>query len=178
MLEELTSKGGSSKVDFPEISVRWPQPYDIVDNPIEVSGISRAFEGSISIRILGGNGKQLVEVPTLGGSMGTFAKFREEITLESTPGTPQGTVEVFEYSVRDGSELSKVVVPIVFGRNLMGHEYHGFDTYEVQPGDTLSSIAKADYDEDMTWQRISEANRYQIDNPNLIIPGQVLRIPR
>ncbi len=177
-MEEELSTSRSRPPDFPEYSVRWPQPYDIVDDPIEVSGISRAFEGGISIRVLDGNGNPLTEVPTMGGSMGTFAKFREQIILGSTPSTPQGTVEVFAYSARDGSEINKVVVPIVFGRNLLGHEFSGFDTYEVQAGDSLSSIARADRDPSTTWQRIYEANRDRIDNPNRIFPGQVLRIPR
>jgi nucleoid-associated protein YgaU len=174
----------STKADFPEILVRWPQPHDLVDDPIEVSGISRAFEGSISIRVLDGNGKQLIEAHTQGGSMGTFGKFREEIALGSTPETPQGTVEVFEYSPRgdmgdgDNGEINKVVIPIVFGRNIMGRESYGYDTYEVKPGDTLSSIARNDYYEGTTWSQIFEANRYQIDDPDLIYPGQVLRIPR
>lgn len=164
--------------------MRWPQPHDIVDDPIEVSGISRAFEGSISIRVRDANGKQLVEAYTQGGSMGTFGKYREEITLGRTPETAQGTVEVFEYSARgdmgdgDNGEIDKVAVPVVFGRNIMGRESYGFDTYEVKRGDTLSSIAKNDYNEGTTWSQIYEANRFQIDDPNLIFPGQILRIPR
>jgi nucleoid-associated protein YgaU len=48
--------------------------------------------------------------------------------------------------------------------------------YTVQKGDSLSKIAK-NYS-GVTWQEIFEANRDQIKDPNLIHPGQKLRIPR
>lgn len=47
--------------------------------------------------------------------------------------------------------------------------------YTVAPGDSLSKIATK-Y-EGVTWQKIFEANRDQIKNPDLIHPGQKLRIP-
>lgn len=49
--------------------------------------------------------------------------------------------------------------------------------YTVRKGDTLSHIAKAQYGEASRWQQIYEANRDQLDDPDLIHPGQVLRIP-
>jgi nucleoid-associated protein YgaU len=53
----------------------------------------------------------------------------------------------------------------------------GARSYTVRKGDTLSHIAKAHYGNASTWQRIYEANRDQLDDPDLIHPGQVLRIP-
>lgn len=50
-------------------------------------------------------------------------------------------------------------------------------TYTVRSGDTLSEIAKREYGDAGEWRRIFEANRDQIDNPDLIQPGQELRIP-
>jgi nucleoid-associated protein YgaU len=47
--------------------------------------------------------------------------------------------------------------------------------YTVEPGDSLSKIARK-Y-QGVTWQKIFEANRDQIKNPDLIHPGQKLRIP-
>ncbi|MDR1746965.1 MAG: LysM peptidoglycan-binding domain-containing protein [Tannerella sp.] len=49
------------------------------------------------------------------------------------------------------------------------------ETYEVKPGDSLSKIAKK-YP-GMTWQKIYEVNQDVIKDPNLIYPGQELRIP-
>lgn len=50
-------------------------------------------------------------------------------------------------------------------------------TYVVKPGDSLSRIAKAQYGDANQWRRIYEANRDQIKDPDLIHPGQSLRIP-
>ena len=51
-------------------------------------------------------------------------------------------------------------------------------TYTVVSGDSLSKIAKRFYGEANQWRKIFEANKDQIEDPDLIHPGQVLRIPR
>ena len=50
-------------------------------------------------------------------------------------------------------------------------------TYTVKSGDSLSAIAKREYGDANQWRRIFEANRDKIDNPDLIHPGQELKIP-
>jgi len=49
--------------------------------------------------------------------------------------------------------------------------------YEVQKGDSLSKIAKAHYGNAMKYPVIFEANKPMLKDPDLIYPGQVLRIP-
>ena len=51
------------------------------------------------------------------------------------------------------------------------------DTYTVQPGDTLSKISKKFYGDANQYMRIFEANKDQLDDPNKIKVGQVLKIP-
>jgi len=51
----------------------------------------------------------------------------------------------------------------------------GYEEYTVQPGDSLSKIASR---WGTNWKQIWDENRDQIPNPNLIHPGQKLRIPR
>ena len=50
-------------------------------------------------------------------------------------------------------------------------------TYTVKSGDSLSAIAKREYGDAGQWRRIFEANRDQIKDPDLIHPGQELKIP-
>jgi tetratricopeptide (TPR) repeat protein len=50
-------------------------------------------------------------------------------------------------------------------------------SYTVEPGDTLSAIAERFYGDPNQWPRVFEANGDQLDNPDMIQPGQVLRIP-
>jgi LysM repeat protein len=49
--------------------------------------------------------------------------------------------------------------------------------YVVQPGDTLSKIAKEVYGNGSRWREIFEANKDKISDPSMIYPGQELRIP-
>jgi len=49
--------------------------------------------------------------------------------------------------------------------------------YTVQRGDSLSKIAKAHYGDAGKWNEVFEANRGIIDDPDLIHPGQQIRIP-
>lgn len=50
----------------------------------------------------------------------------------------------------------------------------GGTTYTVQSGDTLSGIGQK---YGVAWKDIFEANRDILDNPDLIKPGQQLKIP-
>lgn len=51
------------------------------------------------------------------------------------------------------------------------------ETYTVAKGDNLSKIAKKFYGNANQWRVIFDANTDQLDNPDLIKPGQVLKIP-
>jgi nucleoid-associated protein YgaU len=49
--------------------------------------------------------------------------------------------------------------------------------YVIQKGDSLSAIAKRYYGNAKDYPRIFDANREVIKNPDLIYPGQKIRIP-
>ena len=53
----------------------------------------------------------------------------------------------------------------------------GSRTYTVMRRDTLSRIADLIYGDSKQWRKIFDANRDVIEDPDLIFPGQVLRIP-
>jgi nucleoid-associated protein YgaU len=50
-------------------------------------------------------------------------------------------------------------------------------TYTVKPGDTLSKISQQFYGSASQYQRIFEANRDKLSDPDKIKPGQALKIP-
>jgi hypothetical protein len=54
-------------------------------------------------------------------------------------------------------------------------EYYGI--YEVKSGDSLSKISKMYFDDPMRYMDIYNINRDQLKNPDLIHPGQQLKIP-
>jgi nucleoid-associated protein YgaU len=49
--------------------------------------------------------------------------------------------------------------------------------YTVKSGDSLSKIAKEVYGDPMKWEALFEVNREVIKDPDLIYPGQKIRIP-
>jgi nucleoid-associated protein YgaU len=52
-------------------------------------------------------------------------------------------------------------------------------TYTVRPGDSLSKIAKTLMGDAKKWRVLYEANKDVVGgNPDLIQPGQVLKIPK
>ena len=162
---------------FPPISVRQPQPFDLVDDPVEACGVGTGFEATFAARVRDDNGVELALATIMAGGTGIWGNYHASLPLSALPATPQGILEVFEFSAKDGSEINKVIVPITFGRVLID-PYHGFSQYTVASGDSLSAIAQQWYGDANLWPRIYEANRNQITNPNLIFPGQVLRIPQ
>jgi nucleoid-associated protein YgaU len=50
-------------------------------------------------------------------------------------------------------------------------------TYTVKAGDTLSKIAKEQLGEAGAYMKIFDLNKDQLTDPNMIKPGQVLRLP-
>lgn len=48
--------------------------------------------------------------------------------------------------------------------------------YEIRPGDTLSGLAKSQYGAFEKWKELYELNKPQIRNPDLIFPGQRLKL--
>jgi nucleoid-associated protein YgaU len=162
---------------YPPISVRQPRPFDIVDDPVDVCGVGTGFEGVFSARVRDGNGNQIAFSTIHAGGTGVWGNYHVSMPLGGPASTTIGAVEVFEESAKgDGTELNKVVVPVSFGTALI-NPYHGFELYTVVPGDTLSKIAQQRYGNANLWPRIHDANRDEIANPNLIFPGQTLRIP-
>jgi nucleoid-associated protein YgaU len=53
-----------------------------------------------------------------------------------------------------------------------------FDTYTVKSGDSLSKIAKNFYGDAQQWHKIHQANMDIIKDPNMIHPGQQLKMPK
>jgi nucleoid-associated protein YgaU len=50
-------------------------------------------------------------------------------------------------------------------------------SYTVKSGDTLSKIAKEHYGDANSYMKIFDANKDQLNDPDKIKPGQVLKIP-
>ncbi len=62
-------------------------------------------------------------------------------------------------------------------RSTAGMVAHTGSMHTVEKGESLSLIAKHHYGKAKLWPRIYEANRDQLDDPDRIKPGQILKIP-
>jgi nucleoid-associated protein YgaU len=162
---------------IPFISVRHPRAHDIVDDPVEVAGVGTGFEGTLQARLRNAAGNEIALKSFAAGGTGIWGNFFFRIDVPGVPNRARGTLEVFESSAEDGSEINKRVIPIVFGRALID-PFHGFAVHTVVPGDTLSAIADTFYGDPSKFDIIFAANRDQLTDPDVILPGQQLRIPQ
>ncbi|MDR2872730.1 MAG: LysM peptidoglycan-binding domain-containing protein [Xanthomonadaceae bacterium] len=75
------------------------------------------------------------------------------------------------------TDFSNVQSGVSSTENIVSPAPEPVQTYTIQKGDTLSSIAQKHYGKANVWKRIFEANRDVIDNPDKIFPGQVIKLP-
>ena len=160
---------------YPLIKVLQPQPFDIVDQRVQIAGVGTGFEATIGLRVRDGNSSQLARTFVNTGGTGVLGNFQAQVELPGVPPTADGFVEVFDAGGAD-VPANMVVVPVVFGEHLVAG-YFGFGLRTVVDGDTLSGIAQDTYGDASLYLRIFNANRNQLSDPNLIFPGQQLRLP-
>lgn len=159
------------------IDVQQPQPYDIVGSSVQVAGTAGgAFEASYSYRITEGH-DEVTGHFMAGDGVGGHGQFQIVADVSGAAFTQvTAFVEVFHVSARDGSELDKVIVPVILGTRIVP----GYDTYlehVVSSGESLWGIAQHHYGNGNLYHRLVAANP-AITNPNLIHPGDVIRVPR
>jgi|KBSSwiStaDraftv2_1062776.scaffolds.fasta_scaffold432601_2 nucleoid-associated protein YgaU len=63
------------------------------------------------------------------------------------------------------------------GGSQLSSKEETLQSYTVEKGDSLSKIAQKVYGKASLWRKIYEANQDHIKDPDLIYPGQVLRLP-
>ena len=106
----------TSVVTGPSIHVFSPQPGEEVGLPVIIKGEARTFEAAFSYRIKNSKGAVLVEGHSMTTGTEDYPAFRPfEVSVNyPDPKTASGSVEVFESSAKDGSEINKVIVPVIF----------------------------------------------------------------
>lgn len=151
-----------------------PRPNDLVGDPLLIAGMGGGFEATIDIRLLDASGAVAVETFTT--STNLISAWQTSIDLPSSLTTSHGVVEVGPSTGADEAE-PRVSIPIFFGTRIASG-YRSHLLHVVQPGETLSGIAAS---EPLYigggFGPIFEANRDIVADPDLIHPGQVLRIP-
>jgi hypothetical protein len=156
--------------------IQQPKPFDLVGNPILIGGIGSGFEATLQYRVHDGHDERTGHF-TVGGGTGEHGQFHLSVDASGAAfQLDRLFVEVFEESAADGSEINKVIVPVIFGPSSVPG-YVGFRLHTVQRGDTLAKIARDHYSDPRRFQDIVRANPLVISDPDRIFPGQVLKIP-
>lgn len=101
--------------DSGNVSVRTPRANTAVVSPLIVEGMERTFEQNVVLRLSDGKGVEMVKVAVTGTApdAGIHGPYRAELKFEK-PKTKTGTLEVFQGSAKDGSEIDKVTIPLRF----------------------------------------------------------------
>ncbi len=97
------------------IRVSEPVPYQEIGLPLVIRGEANTFESSFSWRVRDEDGTILVEGHGMSNApdVGQFGSFEVSTNYPQPNGT-RGTVQVFDYSAKDGSEIGTVSIPVVF----------------------------------------------------------------
>ncbi|MFD5827106.1 Gmad2 immunoglobulin-like domain-containing protein [Lentzea sp. NPDC060358] len=160
------------------IDVQQPRPLGLVGSRVQIAGTAGgAFEAAFSYRIHEGH-DEVVGGFTAGDGEGGHGQFRLEVDVSGASfALDRLFVEVFWRSPKDGAELDKVIVPVVYGPRIVP-DYRVYGEYVVKPADTLWSIATQFYGSGNLYTRLVRANPHVVTDPNVVTPGDVLRVPR
>jgi hypothetical protein len=101
-----------SNVFEPAIWVTAPIKDQIITSPVKISGNARVFEATVSYRIKDDNGNMLAQgfATATEGAPGR-GDFTGELAFKPA-GPGKGQIEVFEVSMKDGSDRNKVIIPV------------------------------------------------------------------
>ena len=98
---------------FPAIVVESPAIGTVVSSPLSISGTADVFEATVSIRVLDAEGNELASSFTT-ATCGTGCRGDYAATVRFSVDHQQtGTVEVFDYSAKDGSVENLQRIPVV-----------------------------------------------------------------
>lgn len=155
------------------IEVQQPRPFDIVGRHVHFAGVALAFTTTVRVQLLAADGSLLDACSLHGERTGELSTFNGSFELRGAPSDPAGTLAMSNAHT-DGD---RVEVPIVFGTALL-RDYIAYTTYVVRPNDTLWVVSERIYGTGERWAMLHRANRHLVPDPDVIHPGQELRIPR
>ncbi|MCK4891647.1 MAG: Gmad2 immunoglobulin-like domain-containing protein [Candidatus Pacebacteria bacterium] len=96
------------------IQVNSPQKNTIIKNPVLVSGKANVFEANVRIKITDDDRNILADDFIMADDwMDKLYPFEKKINYK-TPQAKNGLIEVFEESAKDGNEINKIEIPVIF----------------------------------------------------------------
>ncbi|MEK7632181.1 MAG: Gmad2 immunoglobulin-like domain-containing protein [Patescibacteria group bacterium] len=97
------------------ITVTSPTADETIGLPLVTKGKARVFEGTFNYRLLDANETVLAEGNAMSNApdVGEFGAFTVTTSYDAPTGT-SGTLEVFDYSAKDGAVIDLVTFPVKF----------------------------------------------------------------
>ncbi len=96
------------------IQVKLPQENAMIKSPVLISGKANVFEGNVRMRIKDENENILADTfITASGAYDKLYPFEKEISYNS-PTSQNGVIEIFDEDMKDGGEINKINLPVVF----------------------------------------------------------------
>ncbi len=95
------------------IKVTAPKMGEKIKSPIQLSGQAAVFGAQLNARIKDKSGLVLTETQFMTEEGQTMSLFSVKIKYKK-PSRSEGIVEIFEISAKDGSEINKVSIPVIF----------------------------------------------------------------
>jgi nucleoid-associated protein YgaU len=160
------------------IDVQQPRALGLVGGHVQIAGTAGgAFEAQFNYRIHEGH-DEVTGGFMAGDGTGGHGQFQVNVDVSGASfALDRLFVEVFWVSPKDGAELDKVIVPVVYGPRIVPG-YRVYQEYTIKSGDTLWSIATQFYGSGNLYTRLVRANPHVITDPNVIHPGDVIRVPQ
>ena len=105
-----------------------------------------------------------------------------KLFMKGTAPSQEAANAVWDALKRINPKLDDVIADFPIDSSLQSSQKSGSGStstrmYKVKPGDTLSKISQQFFGDPNQYQRIFEANRDKLTDPNKIQVGQELRIP-
>ncbi|MGB7069285.1 MAG: Gmad2 immunoglobulin-like domain-containing protein [Pyrinomonadaceae bacterium] len=158
------------------IEIQQPKPFDLVGNPILIGGIGSGFEATLQYNISEGHDERSGFF-MVGGGTGEHDQFQISVDVSDAAfQLDRLFVFVYDEAGPDPTPADGIVVPVIYGPRIVPG-YYGYRIHTVLAGQTLSAIANTHYGDPARYLDIVRANPMSISDPNLIFPGQQLKIP-
>jgi len=106
MIVKSPARNDSIKVTVPKINEQ-------IKSPVQISGQAAVFEAQFNARIKDDSGLVLAETQLMTEEGQTMSPFSAKIKYKK-PSRREGVIEVFDISPKDGTEIHKVSIPVIF----------------------------------------------------------------
>lgn len=153
-----------------------PDPFRPQSGELSVTHVDYDDKGAVVLKGSASPGKK-VRVRLDGEPLGEATADAEgqwNLTPEQTIATGRYELQAEEVG-SDGTAAAKVALPFAKADNV--DDLPKPDRLVVQPGNNLWRLAERIYGHGLEYERIFEANRDQIEDPDLIYPGQIFQVP-